>query len=723
MTSNYAKAVLSVNLNSALQQPMAIFNALPELGIQTLGINKSVLNMRRVKPNLTQPKPTQTELTNSELTQSELMQKYSPLYWFRSQGNNTPEMTEITRNQKWEKKVPFLMEWLEVADDWGMKRMWNGAENWVKAHDKSLQEGSPEFYEAVGEKFDEVLYNSQSNSTTLQKAAIMRSDNSLTKAVTLFQNQFYTTYNQILTAAGDVRYAFKTGKGKKEALEKAGLTAAGVILSSLASALISSLRDEWLYGNEAGLPESLPSEALENLAAIMPGGTLAYGFVSSLATGEDWDKDFNGLQVSSINMVNAFIDNTFTLGTAFGKVAGQGTLNGREFKKQLLAPTKKVALNVAQLFGIPFNNAEKLITGFVGSTLDFMVQKEVFPESAAGFREGYQNIFDEYTKSDLKYDVKRKTPLAYQSEFSIVLDNTLNKGSLTNKTKFDAKTKKEIFRLYDTAKDFGVVPTSEIKDFGGVELTLLQQIDAGQKYASVIQPMLDKLFESELYKNFSDKDKIRAIEMAYTYAKNIAGKSVVPEYEQQKWVANVESISDILPVETAIAWRNELNKKGTDGKDFYTNEEKRRLLLEDDNLTVEQKQQLDGKLISDIVIMPKDISADYTDSAEFELSLLSNSKRKIYEEYNLDGKISKEKYALAANALSAAKIESVKDKKGETIKNSASLLMRELIDGLEDLTDKEKKAIYQAMGINKSVAEMGALVFKYELKKIKKSSE
>ena len=87
---------------------------------------------------------------------------------------------------------------------------------------------------------------------------------------------------------------------------------------------------------------------------------------------------------------------------------------------------------------------------------------------------------------------------------------------------------------------------------------------------------------------------------------------------------------------------------------------------------------------------------------------------------NLKSKISKEKYAIAANALSAAKVESVKDKKGDTVPNSKSLLMREVVDGIEGLTGAEKKAAYEALGIGKAVAAMSSWEFKIELENLKK---
>lgn len=47
--------------------------------------------------------------------------------------------------------------------------------------------------------------------------------------------------------------------------------------------------------------------------------------------------------------------------------------------------------------------------------------------------------------------------------FSIVLDNTLNKGDLFNTNKFSAETKKEIFRLYEQNNEVGVMPNPDKK--------------------------------------------------------------------------------------------------------------------------------------------------------------------------------------------------------------------------------------------------------------------
>lgn len=192
------------------------------------------------------------------------------------------------------------------------------------------------------------------------------------------------------------------------------------------------------------------------------------------------------------------------------------------------------------------------------------------------------------------------------------------------------------------------------------------------------------------------------------------------EHEPYEWIKNAESISKIVPIGISIVWRNEFNKRDSTGKTIYSNEDKRRLLLEDESLSAAQKQEIDKAFINDITIIPKDTFADYTSIENFELSLLSGAKQTAYEDFKLESKISKSKYAFAVDAVTDAKIESVKAKDGKTIPNSKGLLIRELIDGLEDLTDAEKKAIYEAMGVGKTVAGMGTAEFKRELNSIKK---
>ena len=719
--SGYAKSSISGNVGSALQQPTALFNALPELGIHTL----NPLNFRPVK--------------------SETMEKYSSLYWFRKQGNTTPEIAEITRNQKWDKHVPFFMKMTEITDDWNMKRIWNGAELYVRATDKSLKPRSEEFYKAVGAKFDEVLLNTQSNNTTLQKAAIMRSHNPLVNAVTLFQNQMYVTYNQMLTAAGDVEYAFKTGKGKKAAVNKMALTSAGVILSSLTAALALGLY-KGLQGNE---PDDLKAATVRNIIGYLPFGQIGFDFVNSLVTDTKWDKDFNGLQVANVGMLNTFGTDLQALADIYSKVTGQGGWNWREGKKQLLGPTKKAALDLSRFFGVPAANFEKLITGAVGGSLDFAVEKNILPERFAGFREGEQNFFSEFSKSDLTYASQNKTPFAFRNEFNIVLDNSLNKGSFLNKNTFSIDAKNEIYRLYNTSGKSDVVPNPNVTKVGDVDLTLQQQIDYGQRYAETIQKPLENLLKSALYKSFSDDDKLKAVKALYSYANGVAGKSVSPEYEQAAWVANVESISKTVPVETAIALRNEFNRDGSDGKALYNTTQKRKMLFDNKSLTPVQKQAFDAKLLGGDKKDEKTGvitygGADYTNTGNFALSLLPEAKIKNYTDYKLSGIITKEQYASAYNALAATGKEledndekwaltdwSVRNKDGTygaTITNSASLLKREALEKalagipVTQVRGRNYRAdIYLAFGIGKTVAEMSQAEFIRELKAVNRT--
>jgi hypothetical protein len=712
-TSRYAQSVLSMNPSSAVQQPTAIFNALAELGIKGWNVFKPA-----------DPK---------------VMAANSSVYWYRTQGNQTAELSDITAGRNKLTKNKAIFGWLEAFDDFGMRRIWSATETWVKHNRKDLTPNSAEFNKAVGEKFDRVLYDSQSNSTVLQKAGIMRENNAGTKFITMFQNQAYTNYNQAVSAVMDVMEAHKTGKGKTKAGLKLGGVIGGLLASSISAEMLSSAVKKYLLGRDEE-----EADVLHSIAAIIPFGGVIYdlgkGFAEMITTGEtDWDKNFNGLSSSSFNTINDLLQNFNDLGGMAYKLINEDAHAFRQDKNIIAPSVRKTVINLGKFFGIPVANAEKMLVGAINLGGNALVKLEILPEEYGRLKQDYENWFTEKTASAISRSVNDGQT---KKNINLFMDNQLNMNNLSNKNKFEPYIKSEIYRLYELTGKSSVLPNSDTKKVGDTELTLSQRLDYSAKYAEITEPSLTNLIKSDRYKSMNDEDKAKAVNALYTYAEEIAGKSTIEEYEPDKWVLGAEKINKTVPVETSIYYRTEFLR------DIYkTAVDKRKTLFADKSLTWKQKEAIDAKILGgDKYDTDKDSAdygkylgyngANYKTAGDFEMSFLTDSAQKNYGEFGLADYVGKSKYARAVNDLAAAKIAGVKEivtkyengkrvTEEKTVSNSAGLLKREYIEtnmkyAVEGLTQKQKAALYEALGIGGTVAGMTAWEFTREINNIKK---
>ena len=118
--------------------------------------------------------------------------------------------------------------------------------------------------------------------------------------------------------------------------------------------------------------------------------------------------------------------------------------------------------------------------------------------------------------------------------------NFLLPGYLGKETKTEAD--REIQRLYDATGEAGVLPsragkTLTVKGSGEkVNLDAQQYVAFATERGRTAYELVEAVIQSDTYKRMDDGDKAAAIELAYTYAQQVAGKGIAPEYEQDRWV-------------------------------------------------------------------------------------------------------------------------------------------------------------------------------------------
>lgn len=225
----------------------------------------------------------------------------------------------------------------EKADEWTWGILWGAIENETKHNRADLTVGTDEFYQAVAERFEDVVNHTQVYDSVLSKSEWMRSGTLMDKMVTSFMAEPTLSLNMLMDAIGS---QVQEGKGQRIA-RAAGAFTLTALLNALAKSLVTATRrkkDEgrtWL--------EKYVAEAAGNFLDDMN----PFGLVSMIPWARDAVSIFEGYDVErsdmdAIQQVKKAYD-TLDKYLSGGNITLEDTIQGT------LGP-------IANLFGIPLKN-------------------------------------------------------------------------------------------------------------------------------------------------------------------------------------------------------------------------------------------------------------------------------------------------------------------------------------------------------------------------------
>lgn len=183
--------------------------------------------------------------------------KYCGIALLKSQGyfetgvsaNTTTKMLHDESFR--EKAIEVSLKGAEWMDErtWGL--LWNACEFEIRAERKDLKVGSKEFFEVVGEKLRDVIYETQVVDSPLTKSDIMRSPDMGAKSVTMFASEMTVSYNMVLETVYDTVLDYKKN-GKEGIVKRNGkrivmvLTAQALTsaANAIATTAVQALRDD-----------------------------------------------------------------------------------------------------------------------------------------------------------------------------------------------------------------------------------------------------------------------------------------------------------------------------------------------------------------------------------------------------------------------------------------------------------------------------------------------
>lgn len=315
----------------------------------------------------------------------ELIRKYSPLLWYRLQGNSTVELGDLansnSRSARLWQKMRWATGWIQAMDGATVGRLWYAAQYYVEDHNKALQKGTDAYYREVAKVFNDIVEKTQPDYTTMQRPDILRNPNALVKQLTMFLTQRLQNFNILYDSAASYSQMKKDlaagvkGVTQHDVLEArttvrraavSQLVAAATITAfkMLADALLHSMKayrddDEELTG------ESISMEALDMFLDSLAGNILGGGEVFDIIEKYAFGKTYYGIDVSGVSTVtdvieaaNKFLDEALTEGATARDVWDKGG--------------HKLAKNIASLLGVPYANGEKIVMGLIYHATDIV---------------------------------------------------------------------------------------------------------------------------------------------------------------------------------------------------------------------------------------------------------------------------------------------------------------------------------------------------------------
>lgn len=309
----------------------------------------------------------------------EKAKKYAPIaqwkdwgYFEIGTGRSLREL--ITGSESKLDDIKNASMWAAGAMDsvsWGF--LWNSVENEIADKQPALKKGSEEFYNAVADRFSEIIDRTQVIDSVLHRTQIMRSGNALNKMATGFMSEPSKIYNMVARNIYDLVDA-DSDTQKKAAYKALRRSAASLITSftvnALVQSLVDALRDDdrdkkyWEKFAENYLGITGDEEGFSDYWKNFWSGNFWQNFnpLSYVPYVKDIASIAQGYEVDRSDM--AAISDLFNALQNLGKsISGEGT-------KTTLVTGIDAAAKFADLLGLPVSNLKRDVVSAINTVLN-----------------------------------------------------------------------------------------------------------------------------------------------------------------------------------------------------------------------------------------------------------------------------------------------------------------------------------------------------------------
>ena len=470
-----------------------------------------------------------------ERVDTSLIEKYSPLLWYRNQGNSTQELGDYMDGQTMEHKLPWLLGWIQKMDSATVRRLWAASESYVSDNtdlrpgsEAEIAAGTDEYYQKVAEIFNRAVYDTQPNYSTMQRPQILRSNSDLTKFLTMFKTVPLQYYNMMFEATGRLTNAKRRGNAEeiKSAAGYFARTAVGLISANAIyvamKALLKVLRfKDKDYRDEEGeltfssFMEQLGLDFLDTSAGSLIGGAELLDAVERIVAAVGGEKQrYNGVDINAISFLSSIVQDVLDLSSAIGELDG----------KDLASAIKGILKDgVMGFLGLPAENAETYLLALT---------KWISPEAA----ERYENLFSDRSKSTLSEEHGRYLEAA----ISVYMDNRTED--------LPDEVKQELQRLWEAGQKNAIpsaVPSSVTVGGESIALTSDQKAQFRKDWSKIVSEHLEAIIGSEYYQNADETTQGKLIDRLYRYASEVAKANLGIDYTAENWAVSADT--DGLP--------------------------------------------------------------------------------------------------------------------------------------------------------------------------------
>lgn len=304
----------------------------------------------------------------------EEIKKYAPVAIIKEMGHFDTNMGRSTSDYIQQKEYKGLKERIKgivtdeqyrddvlsrlpaLADEITWCYIWEAVKRETAAKQPGLKNGSEEFLKAVGERFTEVIQETQVYDSVLSRSAYMRSKDSGMTMLTSFMAEPTTTMNMVLNAIVQGR------RGDKAAARKGiGAALTSVVMNAALVSIVYAMRDDDEY--ETFLEKYLASFAVEIADGVNPFTYFpVIRDIWSAAQGYDIER----ADMSLITDLMDSINNTTKL--LYQDTSNMSEKEQEAWLKKLKDALWKDADYITALVGLPVKNIRRDIMA-VGNTI------------------------------------------------------------------------------------------------------------------------------------------------------------------------------------------------------------------------------------------------------------------------------------------------------------------------------------------------------------------
>ena len=417
LRGNYAGAILTLNPGVAIAQAASLPTAGAVLGSDT---------MAAVLPFVKNLSGKQRRALEAEISAHG-----DALLQYRLRGSQRGELASIGVSgsfaEKAMDKLPkSVTGWINSMDEITVAALWEASKHYVEHHaaefaDGAATKGSDAYWKAVNQMYQKVIEETQPNYTVMQRAGIQRSDNEITKTLTMFTTQRFQNYGILADAVMDykaqrARYKAEKSAENKAEVQRAGQSlrraAASQVIQTAVFALMKIGADFLLHRWDREQDENgdVTAESLwnrfaglftESAAGNFLFGSEIYSMVGNAVNGTDYDV-VSATNISAVNDLFAAATKLYTL------IRKDTTGMDEEELEAYHRKLRKAGVDVMEygldIAGIPAANGRKMVEAFAAYADDVqgLANGEGFslngtPASATG---QYDRLFNAIERGD-----------------------------------------------------------------------------------------------------------------------------------------------------------------------------------------------------------------------------------------------------------------------------------------------------------------------------------